>query len=472
MARAPDARWPRVRGWVAAGLLGGAAACAPEAELPDLPGANAAGRTWSWRDVLAAALPGEPAADPSALASDDPREREAALAALVTSRAPTCVPTLLAALKDPSEGVATAAAVDLGLRAGPAAWPRLLAGLGPYPVDYDVPLPVRTAEAAALARLGHPGGIEFLLLVLAEDSSLESPRDALPWAETTTLVFPRELALPGVLALLGDDFGYIPNGSVPAREAAVLAMRRRWEDRRDALYADTLGAFDEPGLATRVALLVAQLDAYQLRQVDGSRFILTELGPGVLPFLADGLASESTLVRVHVLEVLERLATRHDAKTRARLASLATAPLLEDAQPQVGAQAARVCAAARVADPLVVALERRREPEVLLAVVDALGATGLPVAAEVLAGFVAPAPVAPDLAAALAGARLALDPAADPELLLGLLASREPDQAYPAIERLVALTGQDHGLTPDLPAAEHAAALERARAALVARRSR
>jgi HEAT repeat protein len=448
--------------------VGALAACSPAEPLPPLPGVAPGQDDWFWRDVLAAALPAEPAAALEALAAQAPGEREAALAELVTSGDPRAQSTLLHALRDPSEGVAINAARDLGRGGAPSAWPRLIKGLGPYPVDYDAPIAVRVAQAAALARGGHPGGMDLLMAVLAEDTDRQLGRDQLAWEETDRMVFLRELALDGVLPLLGSDLSYEPNASVPARQASYDALAARWEARRTALW-NGLDLAEDPGLATRIRLMIAHLDAYQLRQIDGARFTLTHLGPAVLPFLQEGLESESTYTRVHVLEVMERLADRHDDKTALRLSVVAAIPLVDDPSPVVAAQAARVCGAARVADPLVAALDRRSEPEVVLAVVDALGRTGLEVAAERLAEYQPRAPVPKDLTAALVAARLATDPDADPAPLIELLGSGDPDVAYPAIERLVQLTGSDHGLTPGLTGDDRTAALAAAAVALAAR---
>ncbi|RKY18871.1 MAG: hypothetical protein DRQ55_12190 [Planctomycetota bacterium] len=442
--------------------------CAPEPALPDLPGVAPDERVWFWRDVLAAPLPGEPAPHSQALAADAPRQREADLAALVVAGDASTLTTLLSALRDPSEGVAISAARDLGAMGDRRAWPRLIKGLGPYPVDYDSSIALRVAEAAALARSGHPAGMPLLLAVLAEDTDFQLARDALPWVETSRMVFLRELALEGVLPLLGSDLSYTPNGSVPARQRSYAALADRWSRRRDALWS-AVELDDVPGLATRVRLMVAHLDAYQLRQIDGARYTLAALGPAVLPFLREGLDSPNTYVRVHALEVMQRLAGQHDIKTATRLSVLAAVVLLEDESPEVAAQAARVCGAARVPDPLVAALERRTEPEVVLAMVDALGACGSPVALDRLNQWQPPAPVAPDLHAALVAARLALTPQGDPGPLLELLSSPDPGVAYPAIERLIQLTGSDHGLVPGQAGAPHERALAAAESALRAR---
>lgn len=442
-------------------------ACGSEPALPPLPGVAPDQKVWFWRDVLAAPLPGEAAPLGALLSLPDAVEREAALGELLAADPETAVMTLMPALRDANEGVAAGAARRLGLLGDERTLPRLIKGLGPYPVDYDVPISVRVAQASALARLGHPAGVDLLLAVLAEDTPRERDRASLVWEPTERMVFLRELALEGATALLGES-GYEPNGSMPAREAAVQILVQRWAERAPSLWASTL-AFDSPGLKTRVRLLVAHLGSYQLRQIDGARFTLAELGPLVLPDLRAALQSPSSYLRLHALEVMTVLAQRHDQKTRVRLAVVAAGPLLEDALPEVAAQAARVCGAARVADPLVVALDRRREPEVVLAVVDGLGSTGLPVAAEALARFVPSEPVAPDLLAALAAARYQLAPGNNASELLALLAETDADRAYPAIERLVSLTGSDQGLRPGQPADEQAAALTRAADALAAR---
>ena len=215
--------------------------------------------------------------------------------------------------------------------------------------------------------------------------------------------------------------------------------------------------------------LVANLGAYQLRQIDGARFTLDHLGPGVLPFLVDGLASADGYVRVHSLEVLERLCDKVDEKTLGRIAIIASTPLMEDTDTAVAAQAARVCGAARVVDPLVVALEGRRESAVLVAIVDAIGAAGRPAGLAALDAWRPPGDIVsdqPDLRAAIEGARLRLDERADPQGLLALLADADAAVAFAALDRLVALTGDDFGLDPTSPPSSRAEGLAAAAAAL------
>jgi HEAT repeat protein len=438
----------------------------PAPGRPPLPGVAAGEREWFWRDVLAARLPNEAAPDEAVLSAASPVLRVDALDALLAARAPSAVSTAMAALRDPDTGVAIVAAHTLGELGDRRAIPRLLAGIGPYPVDYDVPLTVRVAEAAALARLGSPAGVPLLLAVLAEHTALEVPARDRQWDRTNQMAFAQELALPGLLALAGTDFGFHPMAPVPAREAAVAAARAWWDERRLALWA--AAPLDAPGLGERVELLIAHLGAYQLRQIDNARFVLAQLGPNVLPHLRTALDQPDDYVRVHALEVIERLAGVCDTKGRARLASIAGRPLLDDPVAAVAAQAARACGAAGSADALIVALDRRPEPQVLVAIVDALGRTGLPAARERLAAFdrAAARPLPPDLEVALQAALLAVDCARDPGPLLELLASPDLDVAFAALERLITLTGSDWEVEPTRPPVEREAALRDARAAL------
>jgi len=433
---------------------------------PALPGVPAGSRDWAWRDVLERPLPGEPGPAADLLALQPAAARMDALAALCDARDPRAASTLMAALRDTQDAVAAEAARLLGEHGHQRAIPRLLLGLGPFPVDYDVPPAVRCAEAAALARLGNPGGMDLILVVLAEGTPQAVPDAQLPFTRTDRVVYLQELALLGLSALAGTDFGYVPGAPVPQRGAALDAARAWWQERRLALWA--AAPADDPGLQARARLVVARLSAYQLRQIDGARFMLPRLGPGVLPLLEDGLRAPDTYARVHSLEILERLADACDAKTRARLASLAAGPLLQDS-PQVAAQAAATCGAAHVADQLIVALEQRSEPAVLVAILDALGRTGQPAARDslrALAGSPRAAALTPDGRVALLAARLASDPTCDPAPFLECLASPDAELAHAALQRLIALTGDDFGLDPAAPPATRAPALDAARAAL------
>jgi HEAT repeat protein len=438
--------------------------------VPPLPGVTDEGRAWFWRDVLAAPLPGETSPDRAALTLSSAAERVDALAELVMRDDPAALTTCLAALRDDNVGVACAAAEGLARLGDQAAIPRLLKGLGPHPVDYDASIHVRIAEAAALCALGNPAGIPLILTLLEEDTNSQVSRADLPWEPTQQLVFLRELALPGLLAMAGTDFGYEPNASVPARGAAARRARDWWEAQRERLWANA--PLDQAGVVTRARLLVHHLGAYQLRQIDGARFALTHMGPAVLTHLQEGLQSKDTYVRLHVLEVMERLCPLSEPKIRSRLAVVAAIPLLEDVDPRVAAQAAAVCAAARIIDPLVAAVSRRTHPAIQLALVDALGRSGLPLAHDILQETFAPGqsatgpPRGADFDVAVEAALLGTDTTRAPTAFLEMLASEDPDVAYPALERLILYTGSDHGLDPASPPADRAVALDSALRAL------
>ncbi len=436
--------------WIAA--CGGEA---PRGAPPELPGVAAGEDEWFWRDVLAAALPGEAPSRAADQAGELPSARSDAFARLRVDRDPAALTSLMAGLRDPVIGVACTAARDLGLLGQHAAIPRLIKGLGPHPVDYDVPIELRAAEAAALARLGNPAGVPLILDLLAEGTELEVDPAARQWSATTRMVFIQELALDGLLALAGTDFEFNPNAPIPQRTAALVRARAWWDEQRIALWAAT-SPLEDPGLVARARLLVAHMDAYQLRQIDGARHTLAHLGPGVLPFLREGLDAGNDYVRHHCLEVMERLTAFCDEKVRGRLAIVASGPLLDETGTNIAVQAARVCGAAGVADMLVLALDRRLEAEVQVAVVDALGQTGRAAALDALRPWSSardPVATPPDLRAATECALLRLDPERSPDAFLDLLVSDDPNLVFPAVERLIALTGGDGGLDPMSPVA-------------------
>lgn len=441
-------------------LLALLAACGePAPATPPLPGVAPGERGWFWRDVLAAPLPGQAPADELALAHALPAARVDALSALVDARSPAAPATLMRALRDEQDGVAIVAAHLLGESGCAEAIPRLLAGIGPYPIDYDVPLEVRAAEAAALARLGNPAGVPLILMILAENTDLQADALALQWDRKDRIAFAQELALPGLVALAGTDFGFLPYPSpAPAREAAVLAARAWWAEQRIALWS--AAPLSDPRHRARIELLVAHLASYQLRQVDNARFVLAHSGPAVLEPLLVGLRSEDEYVRLHVLEVLERLAPESDGKTRARIANVVGVPLLEEAATPLAAAAAAAAGACGLADQLVVALERRREPEVVVAILDALGRSGRPEALALLGARAAAGPPASaDEDVALQAALLALDPCRDAAPFVALLGSADVETAFAAITRLQRLLPGDHELEPSQPSAAREAAL-------------
>jgi len=454
--------------------LGGCGDDQPAAPPDTLPGIAPGQRDWSWRDVLASSLPGESAADGEALALPQPRDRLDAIDALASARDPRTVATAMAALRDDTIGVAAAAADTLGRLGAQAAIPRLLNGIGPYPVDYDVPIAVRVAEAVALAQLHNPAGMPLLLAVLAEGTTLQLDNTALPWVRTEQNAFMQELAVPGLRALAGTDFGFHPMASVPQREESVRQATAWWNARKLELWA--AAPVDDPGLAARARMLVAHLGAYQLRQIDAARFVLANLGPGAIAFLQEGLASTDDYLRVHSLEVLERVVDSCDSKQRARIATLATAPLLDDPVAAVAGQAARTIGATGTADALIVGLSRRREPEVVVAILDALGRSKRPEGVAAINDFAAalaaqppPGGVPGDVTVAIEAALLALDCQRPPDTFLSYLSSDDSELAFAALERLITLSGSNCGVDPSAPPAQRTAALATARDALLAR---
>ncbi|MDG2150134.1 MAG: HEAT repeat domain-containing protein [Planctomycetota bacterium] len=459
-------------------LLSQGTACAPESPtLPELPGVEAPDpegsekALWFWRDVLSAPLPGEAPPRMDLLLLEPPAATLNALTTLSDSDDPATLTTLMAALRHRQEAVACAAARELGTRGERAAIPRLIKSIGPYPVDYDVPITVRAASASALARMGNPAGMPLILTILAEGTELEADRTRLPWTETTRMAFVQELALEGLVAMAGTDFGFSPDGSVPDKAAAAMRASEWWELNRMRLWM-ACELPESPGLVTRTRLLVAHLRSYQLRQIDGAIYALRQLGPGVTPFLREGLRSQDDYVRLHVLDVMAELAKVVDRKACGRLAVLASGPLLQDPSPVIAARAAQVCGAAQVADPLINALEMRNEAEVRLAVIDALAASRLSSALDALTDW-ASTPEArnalPGHRVSLEAALLALDPNHPSDGFLEMLMSENDAVSYPAIERLIAMTGSDHGLDPSQSLAEREQALQSAKAALATR---
>jgi len=454
--------------------LGGCGEEKPVAPTDTLPGIAPGQRDWSWRDVLAASLPGESAAAAEALSLPQARERVDALDALASAHDPRTVATAMAALRDGTIGVAAAAADTLGRLGARSAIPRLLNGIGPYPVDYDVPIAVRAAEASALAQLHNPAGVPLLLAVLAEGTSLQLDNTALPWVRTEQNAFMQELAVPGLRTLAGTDFGFHPMASVPQREEAVRQATAWWNAKKLELWA--AAPVDDPALVARARLLVAHLGAYQLRQIDAARFVLANLGPGAIAFLQEGLASTDDYLRVHSLEVLERVVESCDSKQRARIATLATAPLLDDPVAAVAAQAARTVGATGTADALVVGLARRREPEVVVAILDALGRSKRPEGVAAINDFAAalaaqppPGGVPGDVTVAIESALLALDCQRAPDTFLTYLSSDDHELSFAALERLITLAGSNCGFDPSAPADQRTSALAAAREALLKR---
>lgn len=70
---------------------------------------------------------------------------------------------------------------------------------------------------------------------------------------------------------------------------------------------------------------------------------------------------------------------------------------------------------------------------------------------------------------ALEASLLELDTSRSPDAFLALLAHEDAAVSYPAVERLIAMTGADQGLDVTQAPADRVAAVERARAALSSR---
>lgn len=478
----PEPTPPRPRGLLCAlGLALALTACSDDgappappsatsalADLPRLPGTDPGQRQWFWRNVLAAPLEHQIGrVDLSWQELDDPAAIIDALASIPEDGSVAEGPSLLPALRHPIDAVACVAAAEVGRRGIREAIPRLLKGLGPHPVDFDIPVAVRAAEASALARLGHPAGVPFLITVLSERTDEELSNADLPWMRTQQVAWFQELAIDGIVALAGHDFGDHPTAPIPHRAEAVRAMKAWWDENKVDLWAATAPLTD-PDLILRTRLMVANLGAYQLRQIDGARFTLHHIGPGVLPYLEEGLASDDRYIRLHSLEIMERMTSYADAALRARLVEIATAPLASDDSTAVAAQAASLAASAGGTAPLIDALGRADvlAPEVLLAVVDGLGRTRTPEALTALTDWGARVDLTaglPDLRAAHEAALLRLDPARSPDALLAMFGPDDPSVAFAALERLIDLTNSDHGVDALAPSDE---ALAAARAAL------
>ncbi len=198
------------------------------------------------------------------------------------------------ALLNADPNVRMHAAEMLGKRGRRAAIPMLAVRL--RSIGYENDEKVRCAIMVALARLGVLGLIEELN----------------GWMQRPEAAQVAGLAAIDVLRAANRDPGESP--SYADLEQGILALAKEWRETGvppEDSKLPTGPAAADPLLNARIAKLLVDLQEFQLRPVDETRFVLTHTGRLGLPLLHDALHAEQPYLRTHGLEIalgLEKVA--------------------------------------------------------------------------------------------------------------------------------------------------------------------
>gem|GEM_PF-7040234 len=373
------------------------------------------------------------------LGSSRPREeRMLAVAALGRIGGPHIQAPLLGMLRDEWPAVAILAADILCEVGEPWIIPRLIKAIGPYPVDYNPHLMVRVKAARALLELGNYSGIPFLIKILEENTSSERlPR---AWDETTRMAWFKEDALETLSGLTGSSYGFLIDAPRQHQAAAAERFSQWWKDNCIALWR-AAPFLDDPLLVAEIEEVITGLASFQIRNKDGSNYILRMLGPPVFPFLADALRSPEFFVRFHTLQIVGELAPL--AGDAAELWVQAVTSCLKDRAPVIRAQTCHALGSLRHRESLS-SLERLLDDpdgDVRLKAADAIGRIGGRIAESTLTSRIErlePGQLRSEVAAALV--RISVSHV---EILLDELRSEDLGRQDWALQKVIDLTGDD-----------------------------
>jgi HEAT repeat protein len=194
---------------------------------------------------------------------------------------------------------------------------------------------------------------------------------------------------------------------------------------------------------------------FQLRGVDDARFALSDLGPWLAEELAPALKDSDLYVRLHVAQVLQRLAARGKAAVPALIEALQ--------DPDLGPQAAATLATLSTLEersalqPLLQAASSTSALDLRTAAVRALGETAWPEGASVLRSAMADGavPGQADLGVHARCALLQVAPTAEVlDDLLELLMNQETGQAAAELAFEASLRRKAAAAQPEDPAAQ------------------
>ena len=391
-------------------------------------------------EIAALAEKGEEAAVLLAGKILDPDDTARFLAAAALGRIdhPTATEPLLLAIRDSWAAVA-GLATD-GLLEGKEPWilPRLIKSIGPYPVDFNPHLIVRTKIAAGLIDYGNYSGIPFLLKVLKENTPAEEGDRQ--WDKTRRMAWEKEVALAALTRLAGDDFSYLIDGSRPAQAEAAMKFEAWWHASRTRLWNEA-PSLDDPLLLSEIEEIVAALSPFQMRNKDGAQYMLRMLGPPVFPHLKSAIRNKDRYIAFHALDVISQIAPL--AGSRAPAWGRELRKCLDDERSLIRSQACRAIGALGqgVAAADLSPLLEDGDPDVALSAAFALGRIGGPDARAILEkklSSMEPGQLRIEISAAL----IRIDPGRENLLLEPLLSSDLFSQEW-ALQKVIDLTGND-----------------------------
>jgi len=371
-------------------------------------------------------------------AGADRSERYLAIAALGRIGGPHAQEPLLGALRDEWSTAAILAADSLIGSGEPWIIPRLIKTIGPYPIDFNPNLMTRVKASRALLNLGNYSTVPFLIKILKENTPAEDP--IREWHKTYRLAWEKEEALAALSSLSGDTFGFNVDASRPAQAESALEFESWWLENRDRFW-EQAPLLDDDLLAREIRDIIDGLNAYQMRNKDGSHFMLRMLGPPVFAYLEEALESKEFYIRFHTLDVIGELAPL--AGGRAGAWAGAVARSLKDPAPAVRVQACRALGLLGRAGSIPLLEELLGDPDgdVRLKAVDSLGRIGGTAGErcldDLLSG-IGPGQLRVEVLAAL----VRISPRwTDP--FLAELQSDDPARQDWALQKVVDLTGDD-----------------------------
>lgn len=190
------------------------------------------------------------------------------------------------ALEHERPQVRAKAAFELGRCGQPAAILPLLKR-----VKYEADPMVRVWLAVALATLGNHSALTVLILAMDDEfTAVDAGVQAMAICEAN-----------------GQQLGAEP--SYEELQLALGVLRDRWQSTGRVLGKEVSDA----EVNARIAVMLVQLEGFQLRPVDDARFVLSRAGSLGLPLLSMALQAKEVYLRVHALEIVGDLGVAADS---------------------------------------------------------------------------------------------------------------------------------------------------------------
>ncbi len=349
--------------------------------------------------ITAAAMPAATPPDPAEGAADVPADVAEETEGLVTflrgaagdlreaaledarSLGDGALPVLAAIAQDAErDGAERVAAIELvAAVASPRAAEVLMTWVEHAPEPW-----MRSHGAWRLGELDHDHVVPRLVLRLKYEKDYETAA----WIAGTLARFDNYSGVPA-LQVIWSGARSDAERAAAERRLVEIAQRAGMQDAGAVRAAWERGELPPPARSPRFELEVwrriAVFGEFQLRGVDDSRFMLSQLASPVAELLSDALHDEDRHVRVHVAQSLQRMGPRAAPAASELVLALGRRDLAPHAADALGA------IGVGTAEPALGAcLDASRALEVRVAAARALGELGLPSSAGRLRPLVAP----------------------------------------------------------------------------------